>query len=114
MSIGAGLRGPPGLRATVYAHGPGKTAAFAVDPQNRLWVATADYTDQGKDGVYVVATAGATPVEVIAGLHTPLGLLWYQSSLYITSKERVDAYSGFDGSRFAATRTDFSDYFFGW
>src|SRR5207248_833059 len=53
----------------------------------------------------VVATAGAAPVEVIAGLHTPLGLLWYQGSLYVASKERVDAYSGFDGTRFAATRT---------
>ena len=103
--IGAGLRGPHGFRASVYAKGVPKVAAFAFDPEGRLWVATADYTDAGKDGVYLVAKRGAKPVEVVAGLHTPLGLLWYRNSLYVTSKGRVDAYSDLRGAKFAGRRT---------
>jgi glucose/arabinose dehydrogenase len=96
--------GPPGLQVTVYTQGLPKASAFGFDPQGRLWVATAAYSDDGTDGVYLVAAAGATPVKVIASLHTPLGLLWYQQSLYVASKERVDAYSGFDGTKFAEHR----------
>jgi glucose/arabinose dehydrogenase len=54
--------------------------------------------------VYLVVAAGAAPVKVIADVHTPLGLLWYQGSLYVTSKERVDAFTGFDGTQFAERR----------
>jgi glucose/arabinose dehydrogenase len=99
------LTGPAGLKATVYAKGLSKAAALAFDAQGRLWVATADSTDLGKDGVYLVARAGAIPVEVVSGLHTPLGLLWYQGSLYVASKDRVDAYSSFDGTTFASHHT---------
>jgi glucose/arabinose dehydrogenase len=104
-AIGAGLTGPAGLNATVYAKGLPKVAALAFDSQGRLWVATADTNDQGKDGIYLVAHAGAAPVEVLAGLHTPLGLIWYQGSMYVASKGRVDAYSSLAGTTFATRRT---------
>ena len=74
-------------------------------PQGRLWVATAAYTYTGTDGVYVVDHAGAAPIEVITGLRTPLGLLWYSGSLYVASTSQVDAYSDFNGTRFLAHRT---------
>src|SRR5947207_238010 len=48
--IGAGLQGPPGLAATVYAQGLPKVSAFAWDAQGALWMASADYTDGGWDG----------------------------------------------------------------
>jgi glucose/arabinose dehydrogenase len=105
VSIGAGLTGAAGLTATVYAQGLPKVAALAEDSDGRLWVATSDSTDQGKDGLYMVANEGAKPVEVVSALHTPLGLVWYQDSLYVASKGRVDAYRGFDGSTFATHRT---------
>jgi glucose/arabinose dehydrogenase len=38
-------------------------------------------------------------------VHTPLGLLWYQGSLYVASTGRVDVYSGFDGAAFTASTT---------
>jgi len=101
VDIGAGLRGPSGLRATIYATGLPKAAALAFDHQRRLWVATADYSDMGLDGLFVVTQAGASPIEVVSGLHTPLGLLWIQQTLYVASKESVDAYEGFDGTTFA-------------
>src|SRR5262249_42381428 len=85
---------------TAYATGLTHEAAFALDSSQRLWVATAAYTDEGADGVYVVSRAGATPVEVIKSLHTPLGLLWYHDELYVASKERVDAYGGLVGTKF--------------
>jgi glucose/arabinose dehydrogenase len=105
VAIGAGLMGPSTMQAAVYATGLAKVSTLAVDAQGRLWAATADSTDRGADGVYLVPAAGARPVEVIPDLHTPLGLLWYQGSLYVASSGRVDAYSGFDGARFDAHRT---------
>ena len=105
VSIGAGLQGPSGLTASVYATGLEHASAFAFDAQGRLWVATAAYEDEGDDAVYLVAASGATPVKVVSGVHTPLGLLWYRDELYVSSKDRVDAYSGFDGSTFAGTRS---------
>ncbi|MEY2460913.1 MAG: hypothetical protein QOG30_2743 [Acidimicrobiaceae bacterium] len=105
VDIGVGLSGPSGLTAAVYASGVEKAAALAFDDQGRLWVTTADYSDTGQDGLFVIPQAGASPTEVVSGLRTPLGLLWYQQTLYVASKETVDVYSGFDGTTFASQRT---------
>ena len=105
VSIGAGLSGIEGLEATVYTTGIAHASAFAFDDDGRLWVGTAAYTDDGSDGIYLVPGAGETPVEVVAGLHTVLGLLWYDGSLYVSAKEAVYAYSGFDGEAFSDQRT---------
>ena len=105
VSIGAGLSGPKELRATVYATGLKNAAAFAFDTEGRLWVATADYSDTGQGrACIVVAKRGATPVKVISGLHTPLGLLWYRGALYVGSTGRVDAFSDLHGTTFATRR----------
>ncbi|MCW3019635.1 MAG: sorbosone dehydrogenase [Solirubrobacterales bacterium] len=100
VSIGAGLNGPTGLRASVYAKGPSTTAAFAFDAQGRLWLTAAGLEAHTHDGVYVIAKQGAKPVEVVSGLDDPLGLAWYGGRLYVASVGRVDAYAGFDGRRF--------------
>ncbi len=105
VSIGAGLHGPAGLAAKVYARGLAKVSAFAFDEERRLWVATAASRDLGKDAVYLVPRPGAGPVVVVSGVHTPLGMLWYAKSLYVASAGRVDAYTGFDGTKFAHHRT---------
>ena len=103
-SIGAGLRGLATLKATAYTRGVPSVAALALDPQRRMWAATADYTDKGNDGVFLVAKPGARAVKVVAGLHTPLGLLWYHESLYVASAGLVEAFSDFDGHAFATRR----------
>jgi glucose/arabinose dehydrogenase len=100
VSIGAGLKGPTGLKATVYAKGPLTTAAFAFDPEGRLWVSAAGLEAHAHDGVYEIAKAGASPLKVISGLDDPLGLVWYRGRLYVASVGRVDVYSDFDGTRF--------------
>src|SRR5262245_60031135 len=105
VDIGAGLQGLDGLHATTYATGLTHATAMAFDSEGRLWVATADYSDAGEDAVYVVPELGAAPVAAVRGLHTPLGLLWIDDSLYVASKERVDAFTGFDGTAFASQRT---------
>lgn len=105
VSIGAGLRGPEGLTASVDATGLKNVAALTEDSEGRVWVATAAYSDTGDDGVYLIAQSGAAPVKVIASLHTPLGLLWVDGSLYVSSNERVDAYRDFDGTTFATQPT---------
>ncbi len=104
VAIGAGLRGPSGLRATVYAQGPPTTAAFAFDPQGRLWLTAAGLETHTQDGVYVIARAGAPAQRVVSGLNDPLGLDWYAGRLYVASVGRVDAYWGFNGSHFTQHR----------
>lgn len=101
VSIGAGLQGPRGLAATVYATGLTHASAFAFDSHDRLWVATAAFSDDGTDLVAMVPRAGSTPITVLTNAHTPLGLLWLDDALYVASKAGVEAYSGFDGSTFA-------------
>ena len=90
---------------SLYAKGPVHVAAFAFDTQHRLWFATAAYTDEGIDGVYLVEKQGARPVEVIAHLHTPLGLLWRDGELYVASKGGVVAYSHLESEHFTTRRT---------
>jgi glucose/arabinose dehydrogenase len=103
--IGVGLRGPAGVVATVLATGLDHVSAFAFDADDRLWAATAGYEDDGTDAVYLVASAGATPVKVIGGVHTPLGLVWSADVLYVASKGGVDAYSGLTDGAFAQHAT---------
>lgn len=104
VDIGAGLQGPAGLHATVYAPGLASASAMAIDDDGRLWIVTADYSDSGKDGLYVVAGASAAPVEVETGLHTPLGIIWVDDALYASSAGGVTVYDGFDGTRFASQK----------
>jgi glucose/arabinose dehydrogenase len=105
VDIGSGLQGPASLAASVYATTLPKVAAIAFDDAGRLWAATADYNDAGQDAIYLVAEPGATPLEVVSGVHTPLGLLWLDGSLYVSAQSGVTAYGGFDGTRFATSRT---------
>jgi glucose/arabinose dehydrogenase len=105
VDIGAGLLGPNGMTTAVYATGLTNASAFAFDSEGRLWVATAGSSDGGTDAVYLVPSSGATPEKIIDRVSTPLGLLWYQGSLYVSSAEGVVAYSGFSGSTFASKRS---------
>jgi glucose/arabinose dehydrogenase len=100
VPIGAGLKGPTGLHASVYAKGPPSTSAFAFDPRGRLWLTAAGLEAHAHDGVYMIAKPGAKALEVVTGLDDPLGLVWYHGRLYVASVGRVDAYGGFDGRRF--------------
>ena len=106
-SIGAGLKGRAGLSASVVADGLGNVSALAFDSDGRLWALTAAYSDDGTDTLSVVPSSGAAPVSVLTGLHTPMGLLWYDGWLYVASGTTVDAYRGFDtgAATFAEHRT---------
>src|SRR5204863_2655893 len=73
VSIGAGLKGASGFRASVYAGGLRLQSAFALDARGRLWVAVSGATTHGSDGVFLVAKTGARPVKVIGGIRGPLG-----------------------------------------
>ncbi len=108
-SIGAGLKGPKGLHAAVYATGLAHVSAFALDARGRHWVTTSAASGHSADGVYLVARAGAKPVEVISGLRGPLGLVWHAGTLYVASIGRVDAFSKLEGTRFAARRRILSE-----
>jgi glucose/arabinose dehydrogenase len=100
VSIGAGLQGPAGLKATVYATGLVHASAFAFDHQGRLWVTVSGSDTHKTDGVYMVAKAGAKPVKVISGPKGPLGLLWYGQELIVSSLGKVTAYIGLENDKF--------------
>ena len=102
VSIGAGLKGPAGLHASVYAHGLANLSAFAIDARGRLWVTTSAASSHKHDGVYVVSDG--EPVKVISGLKGPLGLTWDGNELFVASIGRVDAFSGLRGKHFAHRR----------
>jgi glucose/arabinose dehydrogenase len=101
IDIGAGIKGPSGLEATVYASGLRNVSAFALDARGRLWATTSAASDHSADGVYLIPRAGGAPIKVIGGLEGPLGLVWHGGSLYVASLGRVDAFSGLAGSHFA-------------
>jgi glucose/arabinose dehydrogenase len=104
-SIGAGLRGPAGLVATTVASGLTHVSALAFDDDGNLWAATAAFEDQGTDGVYLVRDGVSAPVEVLAGVPTPMGLVWHEGLLYVASAGGVDVYGGFDGTAFTTHGT---------
>jgi glucose/arabinose dehydrogenase len=104
-SVGAGVSGPAGVTATVYATGVPHASGFAFDDQGRLWVATAAEQDTGADTIYLVGSPHAAAQPIVTGLHTPLGLLWLNGSLYVAAAGGVDVYSGFNGSAFSSNRT---------
>jgi glucose/arabinose dehydrogenase len=105
VPIGAGLSGPAGYTASVYATGLKTVSAFALDPRGRLWVSTSGATRHTGDAVYLVARAGARPVRVIRDVRGPLGLTWSAGRLYVTSMGRVDAFGGLRGTRFTTHAT---------
>jgi glucose/arabinose dehydrogenase len=100
VPIGAGLYGPAGLKATVYAKGPPTTSTFALDQQGRLWLTAAGLETHTHDGVFLISRPGARAQRVVTGLNDPLGLAWYRGRLYVASVGRVDMFGGFNGKRF--------------
>jgi glucose/arabinose dehydrogenase len=102
--IGAGLRGPAGLAASVYARGITHVSALAFDAQGRLWATGSGATAHGTDGVYLVPRGGRAR-RVVAGPKGPLGLLWIGRDLYVSSLGAVTRYSGFTGTSFKSHRT---------
>jgi glucose/arabinose dehydrogenase len=99
-SIGAGLRGPSDLQATVFARGLTHVSALTFDARGRLWATTSGSAAHATDGVYLVAGRGASPLKVVSGLTAPLGIVWVGDRLFVSSLGRVTAYSGFDGGHF--------------
>ncbi|HST18721.1 MAG TPA: hypothetical protein VLK36_13695 [Gaiellaceae bacterium] len=105
VAIGAGLRGPSGLHATVYARGIPHVSALAFDASGRLWATGSGATSHGADGVFVVRRPGARATRVVTGPKGPLGLVWIGPSLYVSSLGAVMRFSGLSNGRFRQRRT---------
>jgi glucose/arabinose dehydrogenase len=105
VSIGAGLRGPAGLHATVYARGVEHVSAFAFDARGRLWATASGASGHAGDGVFLITRAGMHPVKVVAGPRGPLGLVWTGGGLYVSSLGAVTRFSDLQDDRFRTRRT---------
>ncbi|MGE3073557.1 MAG: sorbosone dehydrogenase family protein [Dehalococcoidia bacterium] len=99
-SIGAGLTAPSGTSAAKISSGAANISALAEDSDGAIWFATAAYIDSGDDAMYRVADDGSA-TRVATGLHTPMGLLWLDDALYVSSADGITVFSGFDGTSFA-------------
>lgn len=73
VPIGAGLEGPRGLTARVYAKGLPRMSAFASDARGRLWVATSGATSNPGDAVTIARPhrAAVVSLRVASGLAQP-------------------------------------------
>lgn len=79
------LRVPTGYVAQRYASGLSRPTVMAFGPDGRLYVAQ-------ETGQIVVVGAGSAKPRVLArGFHTPLGLAWSGSRLYVSSRGRLDS-----------------------
>lgn len=111
-----GITAPAGVTVRTVATGVPRPTNITVDSTGRMWMTSGGNVTTSSDGVWVVSTPGATPVHVIRGLFTALGLTWFKGELYVSYVQpysdadgvshtgTVTAYSGFDGSSFASSR----------
>ena len=106
VAIGAGLRGPSGLHATVYANGLKLMSAFAFDARGRLWVTTSGANTHTTDGLYVVSRAGARPIRIAGTFRGPLGLVWVRGRLYRRFPRPRPGPVGPDGRSLRSTADD--------
>src|SRR3954447_11407735 len=105
VAVGAGLTGAAGTKATVYARGVPQMSAFAFDARGRLWIARSGSSSHVRDGIYVVARAGAKPVRVVSAVRGPLGLVWVRGNLYVSTLDGVERLSGLSGFAFRRRAT---------
>jgi len=103
-AIGAGIRGPSGLKAMIYTRDLPHVSAFAYDHAGRLWATTSGSTSHTSDGVYLVSQPGAAARKVVGGIEGPLGLVWVGDRLIVSSLGRVTEYAGFDGVSFRRSK----------
>jgi glucose/arabinose dehydrogenase len=99
----AACGGGTSSRPTVDAQGPRHVSALAFDARGRLWATAAGLTGHKSDGLYLI-TPGGRAVEVAGGLVDPLGLLWVDGKLLVSSLGKVTSFSGFDGRQFSSRR----------
>jgi glucose/arabinose dehydrogenase len=81
-----GINVVAGFSAYVYARGAGTTTAMAFGPDGRLYLTT-----QG-GSIEVVASPGASPLTMVSGLPTPLGLAWRGNELIVSVRGSLRAY----------------------
>ena len=93
---GAGLNLPGGFVAEVWLDGIHNPTAFAWDGQDRLYIAT-----QGGEILRVNdAATGELPTGVVAiagGIAFPLGLVFFDGALYISSRGEITRLTDEDG-----------------
>jgi len=103
VPIGAGLDGPAGAHATVYARGLPLVSAFAFDGRGRLWATASGASTHTRDGVFLVRP-GKAPVKA-AYLRGPLGLVWVGKNLYVSTLAGVVELGGLQGTHFTSKKT---------
>ena len=95
-SAGAGLRLPDGFVGEVWLDDIRFPTAFAWDDRGRLYIAT-----EGGDIMRVNdAAAGEPPTDVVTfadGIELPLGLVFFDAALYISSRGEVTRLTDEDG-----------------
>ncbi len=82
---------------------------ITFDDKGGLWLTSGAGGAQPSDGVWYLPSGAHTARHVAGGLHTALGLTWYQDKLYVGSISSpsagiVTALSGFNGHGFSTRK----------
>jgi hypothetical protein len=105
----AGAAGPPlptavnGHPVTRVASGVTTPTAFAFAGDTVFAGSGPAEQGHGKTGLFMLYNGTATKVPGTTGIVA--GLAWHDNVLYVSSFQKIIAYSGWDGARFASAKT---------
>jgi hypothetical protein len=105
----AGAQGPP-LPTAVNGQPVTKVASGVTTPTAFAFAGATVYAgsgpaEQGNGPTGLFTLAGGTATKVPATPKWVAGLAWHDDKLYVSSFAKIIAYSGWDGTRFASSKT---------
>ena len=103
----------PDATITTVATKIGRPTNITFDPAGRMWTTAGGNFKTASDGVWVSENGRSR--QAVKGLDTALGLAWHGGELFVSSRHhpyrdksradgRIDAYSGWTGTRFTRRR----------
>jgi glucose/arabinose dehydrogenase len=81
-----GIQVPPGFRVSTFARGLSQPTAMAFGPDGRI------YVTESTGKLVAIRRGTRRPAVLVSGLHTPLGLAWRGSRLFVSEQGRLERF----------------------
>ncbi len=82
----SGISVPPGFRVETFARGLSQPTAMAYGPDGRI------YVTESTGKLVAIRRGTRRPAVLVRGLHTPLGLVWRGSALFVSEQGRLERF----------------------
>jgi glucose/arabinose dehydrogenase len=82
-----GIQVPPGFRVSTFARGLSQPTAMAFGPDGRI------YVTESTGKLVAIRRGTRRPAVLVSGLHTPLGLAWRGSRLFVSEQGRLERFA---------------------